>query len=67
VTVVTDTPVVLNLCLLRQEAVLLPLLGRVFAPPEVVAEFHRLAVADARFWFSPSLRTAVLQHVNELP
>ena len=48
-TVVTDTSVVLNLCLLRQEAVLIPLFGTIVAPPEVVAEFHRLAVADPRF------------------
>lgn len=48
-TVVTDTSVVLNLCLLRQEAVLLPLFGTIFAPPEVETEFSRLASVDPRF------------------
>lgn len=48
-TVVTDTSVVLNLCLLRQEVVLLPLFGSVLAPPEVEAEFSRLASVDSRF------------------
>jgi len=49
VTVVTDTSVVLNLCLLRQEGVLLPLFGSVLAPPEVEKEFNRLASVDSRF------------------
>lgn len=48
-TVVTDTSVVLNLCYLRQEELLSALCGRIIAPVEVRAEFHRLAASDARF------------------
>ncbi len=47
--VVTDTSVILNLCLLRQESLLIPLFGMVLAPTQVVAEFQRLAVVDPRF------------------
>ncbi len=48
-TVVTDTSVVLNLCLIGQHDLLHHLYGRVLAPTAVVEEFHRLASADARF------------------
>lgn len=47
--VVTDTSVILNLCLLRQEGLLVPLFGTVLAPTQVVAEFQRLAAVDPRF------------------
>ena len=47
--VVTDTSVILNLCLLRQEGLLVTLFGTVLAPTQVVAEFQRLAAADPRF------------------
>ena len=47
--VVTDTSVVLNLCLLGQDYLLAQLFGTVMAPPQVVAEFQRLAVVDPRF------------------
>jgi predicted nucleic acid-binding protein len=49
VTVITDTSVILNLCLLGQEGLLVPLFGTVLAPSQVVAEFQRLAVSDPRF------------------
>ena len=44
--VVTDTSVILNLCLLRQENLLVSLFATVLAPTQVVAEFQRLAAAD---------------------
>lgn len=47
--VVTDTSVILNLCLLRQEGLLIPLFGEALAPKEVVSEFERLAATDTRF------------------
>ncbi len=47
--VVTDTSVILNLCLLGQEGLLVPLFGTVLAPTQVVAEFQRLAAVDPRF------------------
>jgi len=49
VIVVTDTSVILNLCLLRQESLLISLFGAVLAPTRVVAEFQRLAATDSRF------------------
>jgi len=49
VIVVSDTSVILNLCFLGQEALLPQLFGTVYAPPQVEAEFDRLAAADARF------------------
>lgn len=48
-TVVTDTSVVLNLCVIEQQEVLPRLFGDVLAPTEVVFEFQRLATEDARF------------------
>ena len=47
--VVSDTSVILNLCFLGQEALLPLLFGTVHAPPQVEAEFVRLATVDARF------------------
>lgn len=47
--VVADTSVILNLCFLGQEGVLPALFGTVCAPPQVEAEFLRLAGADIRF------------------
>lgn len=47
--VVSDTSVILNLCFLGQEALLSQLFGMVYAPPQVEAEFARLAMTDARF------------------
>lgn len=47
--VITDTSVILNLCLLRQESLLVSLFGTVLAPAQVVAEFQRLAAVDPRF------------------
>lgn len=47
--VVTDTSVVLNLCVLQQERLLSDLFGRVLAPPSVMREFQRLASVDPRF------------------
>ena len=47
--VVTDTSVILNLCLIRQEGLLPQLYGSIWAPTVVVAEFQRLAAEDARF------------------
>lgn len=47
--VVTDTSVVLNLCLLGLEHVLPGLLGEVLAPPAVMDEFNRLVEVDSRF------------------
>jgi predicted nucleic acid-binding protein len=49
VIVVSDTSVILNLCFLEQEALLPLLFGTVHAPPQVEAEFVRLATVDARF------------------
>jgi uncharacterized protein len=49
VIVVTDTSVILNLCLIRQENLLTTLFERVLAPHQVVAEFQRLATIDQRF------------------
>lgn len=47
--VVTDTSVVLNLCLVGQENLLSILFGSIVAPAAVVAEFERLATEDRRF------------------
>lgn len=47
--VVSDTSVILNLCFLGQEGLLSQLFGTVVAPPQVEAEFVRLASMDARF------------------
>lgn len=47
--VVTDTSVVLNLAWLGEDRLLDILYGAVFAPPEVQAEFERLAQVDHRF------------------
>lgn len=47
--VVADTSVILNLCFLGHESLLVVLFGTVHAPPEVEAEFLRLAGADIRF------------------
>ena len=47
--VVSDTSVILNLCFLGQEGLLSQLFGTMVAPPQVEAEFARLASADARF------------------
>jgi predicted nucleic acid-binding protein len=49
VTVVLDTSVVLNLCLLGREALLSSLYERVLAPPAVKDEFQALAAGDPRF------------------
>jgi len=49
VIVVADTSVILNLCFLGQEPLLPLLFGTVHAPPQVEAEFLRLAHVDARF------------------
>ena len=46
--VVADTSVILNLCFLGQEPLLPVLFGTVHAPPQVAAEFVRLAAADVR-------------------
>ncbi len=48
-TVVSDTSVVLNLCVLGKEQLLSDLFGEVLAPPEVKAEFERLVGIDPRF------------------
>ena len=48
-TVVSDTSVVLNLCLLGQEALLSSLYTRVCAPLAVKEEFQALVVRDRRF------------------
>src|SRR5207302_5109781 len=47
--VVTDTSVVLNLCLRHREELLAALDREVLAPEEVRAEFQRLAATDPRF------------------
>lgn len=47
--VVADTSVILNLCFLGHETLLPALFGTVHAPPEVEAEFLRLATEDIRF------------------
>src|SRR4051794_6520397 len=44
-----DTSVVLNLAWLRQDRLWPALFDRVLAPPEVQAEFQRLASVDDRF------------------
>jgi len=49
VIVVTDTSVVLNLCLIGREALLPELFGKVIAPETVAGEFQRLASQDPRF------------------
>jgi predicted nucleic acid-binding protein len=49
VIVVTDTSVILNLCLLGLEEVLCTIFGEVLAPPAVKEEFLRLVNADPRF------------------
>ena len=47
--VVTDTSVVLNLCLLGLQQALSSIFGDVHAPPTVKDEFLRLAAEDPRF------------------
>lgn len=47
--VVTDTSVILNLCLIGLEDLLPPLFGTIVAPATVVTEFERLATVDRRF------------------
>lgn len=47
--VVTDTSVVLNLCLIGQEGLLPRLYGEILSPPSVRDEFARLADGDPRF------------------
>ncbi|MCH7226685.1 DUF3368 domain-containing protein [Haloferula sp. A504] len=47
--VITDTSVILNLSCIGKEDLLFLLFGRILAPPEVAAEFQRLAEADPRF------------------
>ena len=47
--VVTDTSVILNLCLLGLPQVLPSIFGKVYAPPAVRDEFIRLAKNDPRF------------------
>ena len=47
--VVTDTSVVLNLCWLRQEALLSAIYEGVLAPEQVRLEFKRKAATDPRF------------------
>ncbi len=47
--VVTDTSVILNLCLLEQESLLPELFGEICAPIMVRAEFERLSKFDSRF------------------
>ena len=42
-TVVTDTSVVLNLCVIGQQELLRDLFGNILAPTVVVTEFQRLA------------------------
>jgi len=49
VIVVTDTSVILNLCLLGLEEVLRTIFGEVQAPPAVKEEFLRLVNVDPRF------------------
>lgn len=48
-TVVTDTSVILNLCVVGQESLLCRLFDEILAPDAVVAEFTRLTRSDARF------------------
>ncbi len=47
--VVTDTSVILNLCLIGHESLLPRLFGTIVAPFAVVTEFERLASSDPRF------------------
>jgi len=49
VIVVTDTSVILNLCLIGQQDLLRLMYGKVLAPTMVVVEFQRLAREDLRF------------------
>jgi predicted nucleic acid-binding protein len=49
VTAVTDTSVVLSLCILGQERILSSFFSKTIAPDEVRGEFERLASADSRF------------------
>jgi predicted nucleic acid-binding protein len=49
VIVVSDTSVILNLCLLGHQDILPSLYEQIITPPEVVAEFTRLARCDRRF------------------
>jgi uncharacterized protein len=49
VTVVTDTSVVLNLCVIGQQEVLPVLFGDILAPTIVVQEFQQLASSASRF------------------
>ncbi|TDU68107.1 hypothetical protein EI77_03224 [Prosthecobacter fusiformis] len=48
-TVITDTSVVLNLCLIAQEQSLAVVFDEIHAPVTVKLEFERLASEDARF------------------
>lgn len=48
-TVITDTSVVLDLCLIGQQDLLPLLYGRILAPTVVMTEFQRLASVDSRF------------------
>ena len=48
-TVITDTSVVLNLCVIGQQDLLRLLYGNILAPTTVVVEFQRLVAEDARF------------------
>lgn len=48
-TVVTDTSVVLNLCVTGQQEVLPVLFGEILAPAIVAQEFQRLAASASRF------------------
>lgn len=47
--VVSDTSVILNLCLIGLEELLPELFGTIVAPSDVVFEFDRLAQTDRRF------------------
>ncbi|QTN32310.1 DUF3368 domain-containing protein [Akkermansiaceae bacterium] len=47
--VVTDTSVILNLCLIQRAELLPQLFGKIICPPSVRAEFERLAKYDPRF------------------
>lgn len=47
--VVTDTSVILNLCLIGREEILPILFGTIVAPSAVVIEFDRLVKVDPRF------------------
>lgn len=64
--VVTDTSVVLNLCLIEQQDLLRQMYGRVLAPTMVVVEFQRLVQVDERFQglnFPDFIEKAAPQHL----